>query len=314
MMAVVLLLSAFIAVCRGAHGLFLTPEAHKRRLEQQRASVEGEALRSATTKNTKADLRQAGQLRSNVKTQDIKNQQQGPIILAPKLFNIFYGSQWTTLQKNVVDNLATNLGASNYYKIVQSMKDTSGKAAAASVFVGSAQDSTVTPGPVTLATIDSVWQTALQGYVTAKSINGVAFDLSTFDLANTIFSFILGPGFVFDTAPSYCGYHTPYQVTLPSGTAATVFIAFDLYGGSTSAGGAYGCQFSGANVGFDSTATIDTVSPNNDGYLDGLAGPYTHEIFEVRACVRALAWLPSAPHRFPPLHTPIAEHHRSRGE
>ena len=188
------------------------------------------------------------------------------------------------MQKNVVDNLAANLGASEYYKVTQSLKDPSGKVTAPSVFLGSAQDSSVTPGVVSLATIDGVWQAALQGYVTNKMIaNAGDFDLSKFDLANTIFSFILGPGFVFDNAPSYCGYHTPYQVTLPSGASANVYIAFDLFGGTTTTSGTnYGCNFNtgGYPVGFDSTAQIDTVSPNNDPYLDGLAGPYTHEIFE----------------------------------
>jgi hypothetical protein len=286
MAVVLLLLSAFIAVFRSAHGVYLTPEAHKRRREQHQMSIEGEALKQNTKEDLPHQATKPGQLRSNVKTQDIKNQQQGPMILNPQLFNIYYGSGWTTKQMNVVDNLATNLGASDYYKIVQSFKDPSGKTAAPTVFVGSAQDASVTPGPVTLAGIDSLWANALQGYVTSGKINGVPFDLSTFDLSNTLFSFILGPGFVFDTAPSYCGYHTATQVTLPSGTLATVYVCFDLYGGSTSTPNSnYGCNNAGASVGFDSTATIDTVSPNNDGYLDGLAGPYTHEIFEVRACV-----------------------------
>jgi hypothetical protein len=126
-----------------------------------------------------------------VKSQDLTNTNKGPILLAPKVFNIFRGNTWTPVGRNLVDNFATNVAKTDYWKILRTQKSTTGASCADLEFKGSALDTTA----VGLIDIDpnensggKPWVTSVfQSYVTAKKVQTAGdFDLKNFDLANTI--------------------------------------------------------------------------------------------------------------------------------
>ena len=88
----------------------------------------------------------ANRVREEVGIQDIKNAAGNSVVLNPKLFNIFRGSTWTTTQKNLVDNMAKNVGSSAYGAILSTYFSPGGTKISPIAFVNSAQDSSEAPG------------------------------------------------------------------------------------------------------------------------------------------------------------------------
>jgi hypothetical protein len=223
----------------------------------------------------------------NVEPTDVRNVNGGPIVQSPKLLHIYYGSSWTSAQMNVLDNFAANVGASAYWTTVQSLTNVAGQASAPAQLVRSLQEAAVAPGALTLAGLNGTWQAALQLYATARQVARPGdFDLAQMDLANTVVVFLVGPGFTLDAAPPYCGLRWRVPVTLPaSGTRVFLNAALLLYGGAVASGGGggtFGCNFFGGGwpVGFDSTATIDTMSPHADASLDSLVSVYVRQVVD----------------------------------
>jgi hypothetical protein len=188
-----------------------------------------------------------------VESQDLKNKDtpDGQILLAPKVFNIFRGSTWTPKRRNLVDNFATNVAKTDYWKILRTQTDgPTGKSCADLEFKGSTWDSIA----IGLIDIDpnvndnkecEDWVTGVfQSYVTAKKVQTAGdFDLHNFDLANTIFTLYLGPGYSFLTDPIYCGWHSPILVKYDDADPGTkIYISFVL------ATGMSGCNLFGGKT------------------------------------------------------------------
>ena len=223
---------------------------------------------------------------TKVGTQDIKNAKGNPVVLNPKLFNIFRGNTWTTTQKDLVDNVAKNVGASPYGAILSTYFNAAGTKISPIQFVNSVQDSSEAPGQTGIDPSqddqDYYWvRDQFQKYVTAKQIATAGdFDLKNFDMANTIFTLFLASGYNFATRPSFCGWHMTIPVKY-NGVDTQMLVSLVLQG---SAGVAFNCNAFGSDRGIGQInkngVTIGPTSPNNDQYLDTAIGIYLHEIYE----------------------------------
>ena len=141
------------------------------------------------------------------------------IIHNPKAFNIYYGSTWTQTKMTVLDNFAANIGATDYWSMLNSTMDTVTKRPPAPLkFVGSLWDGSKIPTQTNqdadaFAFTSNYVIPIIQAYVTAKKIKTAGdFDLARFDLNNTIFSLLMAPGWDFVATPSYCGWHQQIPV------------------------------------------------------------------------------------------------------
>ena len=247
--------------------------------------------KTAMEKTWKADRQRladhAKQVHADTKvdTQDIKNTLGNGVVLNPKLFNIFRGNTWTTTQKNLVDNMAKNVGASGHGAILSTYFNPAGTKISPITFVNSVQDSSEAPGQLgvdpSINSEDTAWVTAqFQKYVTAKQIATAGdFDLKNFDTANTIFTLFLASGYNFVTTPPYCGWHTAITVKY-NGVNTKILASFVIQGGT---GIAISCNaFGGMGIGQinKNGVTTSTISPNNDPFLDSAISTYLHEIYE----------------------------------
>ena len=250
-----------------------------------------EEKQSTMEKVWKADrqrLKEHGEkVSSDVVVQDIKNAAGNGVVLNPKLFNIFRGNTWTTIQKNLVDNMAKYVGASPYGAILSTFYNPAGTKISPITFVGSAQDSSEAPGqtgvdPNSKTREDIIWVIAqLQKYVTAKKVAVAGdFDLANFDLPNTIFTLFLASGYNFVTTPPYCGWHNAIPVTY-NGQTKQILVSFMIQGGD---GLAISCNSFGVNMGVGqinpNNVVVGPTSPNGDPYLESAMSAYIHEIYE----------------------------------
>ena len=171
----------------------------------------------------------------------INNKAKGGIVLYPKLFNIYYGmssnANANTLKQAVVDNLASKIGHSDYGDILQTYTDSLNRTAAPIVFVGSYMDASVTPGRLMSDPIQntSFIQGLLDGYYARKSSNKIPFT----DTANTIYTILMGPGWLYPSSVNYCGFHQPYYLTAQP--KIQVLVSFVLHGDAN------GCNLFGMN-------------------------------------------------------------------
>ena len=226
------------------------------------------------------------QAETKVDAQDISNAAGNPVVLTPKLFNIFRGSTWTTTQKNLVDNFAKNVGASPYGAILSTYFSPTGTKISPIQFVNSVQDSSEAPGQTGIDPSqddqDYYWvRDQFQKYVTAKQIATAGdFDLKNFDMANTIFTLFLASGYNFVYPPNDCGWHAAISVNY-NGVATQMLVSFVFQGGP---GLAISCIPFGNSWGMGQNSkngvTVGPTSPNNDVYLDSAISVYIHEIFE----------------------------------
>ena len=233
--------------------------------------------------------------RPMLKPQDltIPNDPTAFIIHNPKAFNIYYGSTWTQTKINVVDNFAANVGATDYWSIINSTVDSvTNRPPTPLKFLGSAWDASKIPTLINQDPDADAFSTnyvvpIMQSYITAKKIKSTGdFDLAKFDLDNTIFNLLMAPGWDFPTTPSYCGWHQQLPVTY-GGMTKNIYVAFDLHGSATT--NVNMCNgFGGTSA--DGVA-ISATSPHNDPELDTLVSVYAHEIFEsVTDPVNGNAW------------------------
>ena len=161
---------------------------------------------------------------------ELRNKDMGVVLERPKAFNIFLGSQWTPYQRRVMDNLAANIGASDYMNVRLSTPSLNGVAPAPIEFLGSKWDS-VTKSVAAFDTANSdadngfntFMKKTIQKYIDTKTIQSPGdFDINSFDLGATRRIFLIAsPSYFcthvlssgFDVASFYRKHSVPLQHT-----------------------------------------------------------------------------------------------------
>ena len=201
---------------------------------------------------------------TTIRQLDISNNNvNGPntVITNPIAINIYYGAAWTQAQRALMDLLTTNLGTSPLMSTVQTLKNSDGTVVSPLLFGGSfydnVPDSTTNFGGAGQSSQSQI-QTILQGYINAKSIGGVAFDVSKVDFKNTIFNIITSPQVVFSESGT-CGYHSVMKLSSnPPATTNDLTVLYSINAASV-------CNpFEGGYSNGQGGNAIITKTPPND--------------------------------------------------
>jgi hypothetical protein len=231
---------------------------------------------------------------------DISNNNlNGPntVLLNPIAINIYYGAAWTKAQRDLMDFFTTNLGSTPYYSTLQSLKNKDGATIAPLRFGGSfydpVADATTAFGaaglnPLSLYTLPTSplkpqVDAVLNAYFQAKSIGGMSFDISKYDVANTVFNIVTSPQVQFGTTGA-CGFHggttllsngnSVLAANINNSNGTVVRVMYTVNAASL-------CNpFTGGYTnGQGGTAVIAQGAAPNDAAVDGVLGTLTQGLF-----------------------------------
>lgn len=185
----------------------------------------------------------------------------GPVMVAAttNVYYIWYGSQWDTASKNVLTNLAQNIGGSPYYNINTTYYNSANQFVKNSVTYAGATTNTGTLGTrLTDANILSLVSSAITSGALPADANGVYMVLT--DKATTATS-----GF----CTQYCGWHT--HATISGKDIKYAFVG-------------------NAETQCPSACGATSPSPNGTPGADGAASVLAHELEEAVTDPDLNAW------------------------
>ena len=201
----------------------------------------------------------------------------GPILVDPKVFNIYVGSSTTTKKMAILDYFSSHIGNTSQWNVVRQIFDAAGRHPGILTFAGSKLDDSIAPSYVDDPFESGLIQSMMQNYVDSGFI-------TLTDPANTIYAFHFGPGFMYPSDLPYCGWHYYYTI-FDHGEPVTVIVVFTLHDNIN-------CRSPFPPVGyyFKFDVNIYQPSPNSDRGLDGIPSTLFHELCEAVSDSRLDAW------------------------
>ena len=187
----------------------------------------------------------------------------GPLILGTtNVYYIWYGNWSNSTAPAILNNLATYIGGSPYYRINTTYKNGAGTAVTNAVrFAGSTTDNYSHGTSLTDASVQAIVSSAISSGRLPHDTNGVYFVLTSSDVNET-------SGF----CTQYCGWHT--------------------YG--SIAGSNIKYSFVGNPARCPSSCSVQSISPNNNLGADGMASIIAHELEEAVTDPDLNAWYDSS--------------------
>lgn len=186
----------------------------------------------------------------------------GPVMTGHVPVHIIYYGTWTTLQKNIVEDLLSNLGGSDWLGVLNSYNDSSGSTPSTDVVLGQTY---VAPNPRSPFPTDDL--SAAQGIVKA-AVDGK--HLPSDDHA--LYLVMLGNDITGDaSADNACGWHSSDRLLDPLHLFGPIIKFGVIRNPSNIVGGSGSCY---PNV------STQPNSPNGDREADAMATVIAHEIAE----------------------------------
>ena len=222
---------------------------------------------------------------------DISNKQKNNILTKPVAFNIYVGKVWKQSSIDIIDTFAKNIGATDLWGVLQTLPNPDGTKPAPLVFQGSGWDQSVDDTkPISYTDTDKWIQDSFAKYFSAKMVGTTPFDITKFDLTQTIFTLMPSVNIQFNS-DNTCGFHSSAQfdtatnkflvaaadgLFYPTSTTVTIIYSFSPASLTVGSGG---CNPSYAGQG-SLNPILPNITPNGDIIADRLLDTWTHEIFE----------------------------------